>query len=79
MVVDIPEWVQEEEVNSSLISAGVAPQELIQAGKSSISLRTSSRGRGNQMARLDVSYPAALALASVGYVVVGRAISGEKL
>jgi len=71
MLLNVPNWITEEEVKSSLTQAGVAPWELIRNAKSSISLRTNSGGRGARVARFIVSYPAVLTLAGVGHVVVG--------
>jgi len=70
MLLNVPDWITEEEIRSSLTQAGVAPWELVRNGKSSISLRTNSCGRGARVARFDVSYPA-VKLAGVSHVVVG--------
>jgi len=71
LIVGIPDWEEENAVKSSLTQAGVAPQELVNDGKCTISLRDSPGGGGARVARLDVSYPAALTLAGIGHVVVG--------
>jgi len=71
LLLNVPDWVDEEEVKGSLIQAGVAPQELVRGDRNSITLRTNTGGRGARVARLDVSYPAALTLAGAGHVTIG--------
>jgi len=55
MLLNVPVWVDEEEVKSSLTQAGVAPRESVKNGISAISPMTNPGGRGTRVARSELT------------------------
>jgi len=66
LLLDIPEWKEEEAIRSNLIQTGVAPLELVHKENHVIPSGLILGPNGTRVDRLDLSYPAALTLAGVG-------------
>lgn len=71
LLLDVPDWLEEEEVRDSLHKAGVDPGELGEPGSNHIVLRDNPGGRGGRVVRINVSFSAAIKLAEAKAVVVG--------
>lgn len=71
LLLDVPEWVEEEEIKSGLIRAGVPPEALTHNEKSFIVTSTNRGRRQDRVVRIDVPYSTAIILAESRYLVLG--------
>jgi len=79
LLLDVPDWCEEADVESGLSRAGLVRGDYAKDGAQAVFLRRNPGGRGDTVARINVTYTAALKLAGARSVVVGWTVCRVRL